>query len=67
MNKLRFTHLLDRHLEGSATPEEQLELTTLLRTADTEEMGDHFLEIAKVRMGVATPIPDSPSIGRRNP
>lgn len=55
MNKLRFTHLLDRHLEGSATPEEQLELTTLLRTADTEEMGDHFLQIAKARMNIVDP------------
>jgi len=55
MNKLRFTHLLDRHLEGAATPEEQLELTTLLRTADTEEMGDHFLQIAKARMNVVDP------------
>jgi len=57
MNKLRFTHLLDRHLEGSATPEEQLELTTLLRTADTDMMGDHFLEIAKARMNVQTTNP----------
>jgi len=49
--------LLDRHLEGSATPEEQLELTTLLRTADTDMMGDHFLEIAKARMNVQTTNP----------
>jgi transmembrane sensor len=62
MNKLRFTHLLDRHLEGSATPEEQLELTTLLRTADTEEMGDHFLEIAKARMGIVLPNPETQAV-----
>ena len=55
MNKVRFTHLLDRHLEGAATPEEQLELTALLRAGDQDEMGDHFLEIAKARMNISAP------------
>jgi transmembrane sensor len=53
MNKLRFTHLMDRHLEGSATPEEFRELTTLLRTGEyREEISDLFFEIAKARMNV---------------
>jgi ferric-dicitrate binding protein FerR (iron transport regulator) len=55
MNKVRFTHLLDRHLEGAATPEEQLELTSLLRMGDPDELGDHFLEIAKARMSISEP------------
>jgi transmembrane sensor len=56
MNKLRFTHLLDRHLEGAATPEEFRELTTLMRTGEyRDEMNDMFLLVAKARMNVQAP------------
>lgn len=44
---------MDRHLEGSATPEEFRELTTLLRTGEyREEISDLFFEMAKARMNV---------------
>lgn len=45
--------MLDRHLEGVATPEEFRELTVLLRTGEYhDEVNDLFLEVAKARMHV---------------